>query len=78
MRLIFLSLLLLLTMPMSEVSAQSQQGAQSLRAQSLRRSKCLRGWPMAMRQNNLLPSDRGEWLRRCRSGVFDSHQGSVR
>jgi hypothetical protein len=73
MRLIFLSLLLLLTMPMSEVSAQSQQGAQSLR-----RSKCLRGWPMAMRQNNLLPSDRGEWLRRCRSGVFDSHQGSVR
>jgi len=70
----FLSLILLLTtlaLPSSE--ALAQQGAQSLR-----RSKCLRGWPLAMRQNNLRPSDKGEWLRRCRAGAFDSHGGMVR
>jgi hypothetical protein len=73
MRSILLSLLLLLSLPTLEVQAQTPQGAQSIR-----KSKCLRGWPLAMRQNNLRPTDRGEWLRRCRSGAFDSHGGAVR
>jgi hypothetical protein len=73
MRSILLSLLLLLILPTLEAQAQTQQGAQSIR-----KSKCLRGWPLAMRRNNLRPTDRGEWLQRCRSGAFDSHGGAVR